>query len=255
MTTALESVEVVGGGEQLSLFDYDTIAKADRDFVRGRTDKIRFLCRRTARDIVDIGRHLIEVRDRLAGKFLHWLQSEFQWGEQTGLRFIRVAERFPDLPPNADLEARALYLLAGPSTPTAASDEAISRATSGERVTLDTARQIRDSHRPKQKRLSLDTPAVDSGLTGRILAGLPESDRREVLDAREIEEEADRLREQAEELQLPDDRTRQLTRVWNNYRKARQAASMMGEEGVALVRHAEEGMRMAEELLPELRQR
>ena len=85
-----------------------------------RTDEIRALMRRTAEDIIAIGRKLSEVKARLGhGQFLAWLEAEFGWHRCTANRFMQVAEAFSavEMSQIATFAPSALYLLAAPSTP------------------------------------------------------------------------------------------------------------------------------------------
>lgn len=53
--------------------------------------------KRTAEDIVEIGRDLKEVKEKLDhGQFLPWIESEFGMSQQTASNFMRVAEQFAD---------------------------------------------------------------------------------------------------------------------------------------------------------------
>jgi len=100
---------------------------------------IRELRRRTARDIIKIGKHLTDARDICGhGNWRPWLQREFGWSESTALNFMRVAElskaqRVTDL----DLPLRSLYLVAAPSTPEAVRREVIGQAEAGEPPSYD----------------------------------------------------------------------------------------------------------------------
>lgn len=134
---------------QIALFDYAGLDTETREFVQTRTADIKGLMRRAAGDIVTIGLHLIAVKARLGhGYYGVWLTSEFDWSEPTALRFMRVAERFKSVN-LTDLEVApsALYLLAAPSTPEAAREEAIGRAEDGEAITYSDAQEIVERHK------------------------------------------------------------------------------------------------------------
>jgi hypothetical protein len=48
-----------------------------------------------ARDFVEIGLRLIEVRIALPrGPWLRWLNQEFQWGQSSANKFMQAAEAF-----------------------------------------------------------------------------------------------------------------------------------------------------------------
>ena len=101
--------------------------------------EIRRLGKRLITDVIEIGRHLTEVRAELRetvghGHFHAWIGQEFGWSDRTTLNFMRVyelslkSETVSDL----NLPMRELYLLAAPSTPEEAVNEIIERAAAGE---------------------------------------------------------------------------------------------------------------------------
>ncbi|RME71828.1 MAG: DUF3102 domain-containing protein [Chloroflexi bacterium] len=138
---------------QLTLFDYNSLDAETRIVVQQRTGEIRDLVRRTAENVVRIGGKLAEVRDRLgnSGRFDAWLQAEFEWSRRTAYNFISVYERFGTRANFAqmDIATSALYLLASPSTPPAAVEEALERAESGERITPAAAKEIIQEHKAR----------------------------------------------------------------------------------------------------------
>ena len=133
-----------------SSFDYSSLDEETLSFVQIRTEEIRRLVKRTSQDIVDIGRYLIEVKDRLKyGKFYSWLDVEFGWGSRTAVRFMRVAERFGSVDNLSELNilSTALYVLSAPSTPVEATAEAIERAKQGEKISDKTAIAIKAKYK------------------------------------------------------------------------------------------------------------
>ena len=131
-------------------FDYSSLDEETLSFVQLRTEKIKQLVKRTSQDMVDIGRYLIEVKDRLGyGNFYPWLDVEFGWGSRTAVRFMRVAERFGQIDNLSDLNilSTALYVLSAPSTPVEATAEAIERAKQGEKISDKTAIAIKAKYK------------------------------------------------------------------------------------------------------------
>ena len=60
------------------------------------------------------------------GKFGEWLQAEFEWSLSAATKFMQVGERFKNVNfTNLSVAPSALYLLAAPSTPEEAREEAI----------------------------------------------------------------------------------------------------------------------------------
>jgi len=132
---------------QLALFDYGTLDLDTRSFVQTKTAEIRILIKQTAQGIIEIGQRLIEVKERLGyGNFDSWVKGEFDWSRSTAYRFISVAESCPTVG-QLDFSPKALYLLAAPSTPESAREEALTLAESGERVTYHKAQELVAKHK------------------------------------------------------------------------------------------------------------
>lgn len=134
--------------QQLVLFDYDALDKNSRTLVKQRTGEIRALMRKAAEDIVNIGLKLIEVKAALPhGAFSPWLEAEFEWTDRTAQRFIQVAEQFGENRQIVGFAPSALYLLAAPSTPESARQEALEQAQAGQPVTHKEAAEIVQKHK------------------------------------------------------------------------------------------------------------
>jgi protein gp37 len=123
----------------------------DLTFLTERAERIRVLGKRVIGDVIEIGRLLIECRERCShGHWLAWLEAEFGWTDRTALNFMRVyelslkSETVSDL----DLPMRSLYLLAAPSTTESARTEVIERANGGERLEHVEVREIIAAHSP-----------------------------------------------------------------------------------------------------------
>jgi phage N-6-adenine-methyltransferase len=128
--------------EQGTFFDYTALDAEARIVVQQRTGEIKTLMRRAAQDIIDIGQKLIEVKAMLGhGRFGPWLEAEFDWSEPTAQRFMRVCGAFQKRQIDG-FAPSALYLLAAPSTPEAAREEALNRAEAGERITHQKAKDL-----------------------------------------------------------------------------------------------------------------
>ncbi len=134
--------------EIITVFDYAQLDTETRIVVQQRAGEIKSLIRRSVSDIVEVGQKLSEVRDKLShnkqGGFKGWLESELKWSYETALNFIRVSDwaannvNFTELA----IAPSAMYLLAGPSVPDEARQEAIDRAKAGETITHKKAKGI-----------------------------------------------------------------------------------------------------------------
>ena len=104
--------------------------------------KLRALKKVTAKNILEIGRTLIEAKAVVGhGHWREWLQREVAWSERSARNFMAVAERFKSATvADLDIDAAALYLLAGSAVPEQVRNEAVARAEAGERITLAIAR-------------------------------------------------------------------------------------------------------------------
>ena len=151
--------------ESLS-FSYDELDNETRFLVGQRTSEIKNLIHRSAQDVFDIGQKLIEVKEKLDhGRFLIWLNTEFNWSKSAAQRFMQVARQFKrgnftDL----NIASSALYLLASSNTSVVARQEALERATQGEIINYSAAKSIIAQHKkigkhslPRQ--ITVDVPA------------------------------------------------------------------------------------------------
>lgn len=134
---------------QPTQFDFAVLDETTAAFVSARTREIRALVKRSAADIIEIGQKLIEVKERLPhGEFGRWVDAEFGWQERMAQNFMRVAETFKSANfADLDIAPSALYLLAAPSTPEAAVEEAVTQASNGTAVTYTAARELVERHK------------------------------------------------------------------------------------------------------------
>ena len=129
-----------------SPFDYDELDQETREFVQQKADEIHGLLKRTAENIVKIGRYLSMVKECLPyGQFLSWLQAEFAMSRWTAQNFMRVAEKFADTWGKfPHVSASVLYELATPST----SDTIVEQVQSGHiPPTLEAVRAAKKAER------------------------------------------------------------------------------------------------------------
>jgi hypothetical protein len=147
-------------------FDYNELDPEDRKYVKDKVGVIRLLARQTAESVLHIGRHLIEVRQRLKGRFLQWVETEFSWKKSNVYDMINAAEAFGMASEIRNkFDASAMYVLAAPKTPPAAREYAIGLARDGEYITHRHAREIIDSLQP--------VPEPNNATARKILKGNP----------------------------------------------------------------------------------
>ena len=131
-------------------FDYSAIEDlAERKFLRDRARSFRGLAQATLGGIVDIGRSLVEAKEKLPhGQFLRWIRMEFAWCERTARSFMDVYRRFKSANvADLKIDVSALYLLAAPSTPEPVRAEVLRRAEAGEKIPHRVARGAIDDYR------------------------------------------------------------------------------------------------------------
>jgi hypothetical protein len=112
-------------------------------------EQVRVAVKLANASLIGVGLALSEAKSRLPyGTFGLWLLEEFQWQERTAQRFIQVAREFQNVSVTdlSYLDRTALYVLAGGKTPESARAEAVERASSGEHVTGNIAREIVARH-------------------------------------------------------------------------------------------------------------
>lgn len=112
---------------------------------------IRTSLESVALSIVAIGNELIEAKELLPhGEFTPWVRQKFDWNERRCQEFMNVARRFKNAN-FADLKISnsALYLLAAPSTPDEAVEQALEEAREGNGIGPARAKEIISEHKPK----------------------------------------------------------------------------------------------------------
>lgn len=131
-----------------SAFDYSNLDADTAQFLNQQASAIKVLVKQSLENIIEVGKRLIEVKDLLAhGEWMDWLDAEFGWSERTALNYMRVSREFKiENISNLQIANSALYLLAQPSTPEEAREEAVLRAQSGERITVSSTKELLDKY-------------------------------------------------------------------------------------------------------------
>src|SRR6478672_434811 len=126
-------------------FDYAALDTETRVVIQQKTGQIKKRLKRTAQDIIETGQDLLDIKERLGhGSFGKWLEAEFGWSHQTANNLMNVARQFEEIPNGLEFAPRALYLLAAPSTSKAAREEAKKLAASGEGISHQKAKEIKE---------------------------------------------------------------------------------------------------------------
>ncbi len=126
------------------------------------TAEIKALVGRTAQHVVRIGEKLQAVKAQLPyGQWEAWLRQEFHWSASSAVKMIQVYERFKSVNiTDVHLDVSTLYVLAAPSTPQEATEEALALAQQGEVVSLGRAKALVNKHRGTQTLASSRAPTL-----------------------------------------------------------------------------------------------
>jgi hypothetical protein len=176
-------------------YDYSRLPPESREVAQIAASNIR---RIKAGAVIEVGRQLVTAKEALPhGEFGLWLQQEFDWTDRTARNCMSVYERFGKSEiiagPDADnIAATAFMLLAAPSVPEAARDEAVSMAKEGRKVSTKAAKAIVARHAPSKPSKPSKTPEppgigqelarLNASLSlARVVAGRDDADRQLVV--------------------------------------------------------------------------
>jgi Protein of unknown function (DUF3102) len=136
---------VNGNGKEVTTIDAVLPIQMTLDL---RAERIRTLLNAAGTCIIEAGLQLIEAKKQCDhGKWLPWLEREFNWKESTAKNLMQIATAFSnrqhvgDLPA-LDIPMRALLALSKPGVPQEVRDEAIEKAEKGEKITIKKAEEM-----------------------------------------------------------------------------------------------------------------
>ncbi len=98
---------------EVALFDYAKLPVSDMNEVRAAAERIRIRMKRTAEDIIEIGRDLLVIQSKVPhGSFLSCIEQEFGMSKSAAYNFMAVCKKFGDkLPKFGSLVPSALQML------------------------------------------------------------------------------------------------------------------------------------------------
>jgi hypothetical protein len=144
----------------------EQVAKTDEEFLREVADQIRARMWRVSRDIIGIGRYLIEARARVgSGKFSAWIETEFKMSRVTAYKMIKVAETFGETDVN-QFTPSVLYALVAPDTTEEVRAEIVGRAESGEKISVADVQALKQEKEQHAYIVEHGTPALVEALDG-----------------------------------------------------------------------------------------
>jgi DNA repair exonuclease SbcCD ATPase subunit len=188
---------------QLSLFDYSALSPDLQVEVKSASERIKLRMKRTAEDIIEIGKDLIAIKEKLPhGQFLPWIDSEFGLTDKTAQNFMNVTERFGGKSEIiSDFKPTLLYLLAAPSTPDEVVEQVIEKVEAGETVTPKEVKELKQKLKATEAALVKAESDVSMLRQTNLLAQQKIEEKSELLTAAEamLQSEAQRLAEQKAE--------------------------------------------------------
>lgn len=118
-------------------FNYDIVAEPVAVEAREAAQRIRLRLRRSAEDIIEIGRDLLTIKASIGhGYFLPWIEAEFGMSQSAAYKFMNVAKVYGDkVVTVTSMDPSALYELAAPKTPLEVREEVEKMIEAGEVVT------------------------------------------------------------------------------------------------------------------------
>jgi DNA repair exonuclease SbcCD ATPase subunit len=141
---------------QQSVFDYGVLPINDAIELKASAERIKLRLKRTAEDIIEIGKELILSKKRCGhGGFEKWIESEFDMTDRSARNFMQVAETFGDKTEIISVfKPTALYALSSPSFPEDVRAEVLQRAEAGEKVDSKEIERLKKLNTTLEKKLN-----------------------------------------------------------------------------------------------------
>ena len=144
-------------------FNYTKLEAKDREAVQGHAREIKSLLKRTAANIIEIGDHLITVKEQLPyGMFRGWMYAEFRWNPTYASRIMQAARRFGELDCLDRFQSTALLYLAQNNINERAISEAVSQARSGEPISGVIAKDLIHRYSPRNGKLQANPNKIEA---------------------------------------------------------------------------------------------
>lgn len=179
------------------------------------TAEINFYKQQTAQNIIEIGRRLIEAKDKLPhGEWLPWLRDRVELTASTAQRFMQIAREFSNTAPVRHLSyTKVLTLL---QLPTEDRDQffAASHLVDGEEKTVaemskrELEKLIKERNEEKQKRTQAESK----------LQELSQSDREKTETIRTLEQKNRKLEARPVEVAVREPDSREVQRMYEQAR-------------------------------------
>jgi hypothetical protein len=134
----------------------------DEQFLEDAAKRINDRLRVTKENVIEIGRELMAVKERLGhGNFQPWIEAECGISQKTAERYMQVAHYFTtdakiDFMTIIDVDMNTLYELAAPSTPEEVRSAVEDRLRTGDEVTAEEVRELKRKAKERAKAAEID---------------------------------------------------------------------------------------------------
>lgn len=211
-------------------FDYGAMPINDMLDLRASAERIKIRLKRTAEDIIEIGKELIIAKEKCGhGHFENWLQAEFEMTIRSAQNFMNVANEFGDKSEIISFfKPTALYALAAPSTSEEVRTEVLQRVENGEKIT------VAEIERLKKEKAELETRVNTFNRANREL-----STEKQMLE-RDLEEVTGQHQREKTQLEESLQSTKSsLDFFQNNYQELQQSFNLLDKSHKALAKNIE----------------
>jgi hypothetical protein len=155
MAESLAKVTTGDHGAASIGFNYESVPEAVRQELQDSAREIRARLVETAAGMMDIGKRLLQAKDRLPhGAWLPWLVAETGMSEQWARNCVNLFLRFspqPDVLEQLDVALPPTALVRLASAPEAACEDVIDRAREGEKLRVVDVEEVIRQHRDRER--------------------------------------------------------------------------------------------------------
>jgi len=104
-----------------------SLSLEDLEEIEQKTLEIKMLVKRSAEDIIQIGKNLKIIKSKLNhGDFRKWIKEQFSWSISSATKFMQVYEKFKGVNfTHLNFAPSAMYIPASPSTSSEALETAL----------------------------------------------------------------------------------------------------------------------------------
>ena len=134
--------------EVLNEGSLQSLSLEDLEEIQQKTLEIKMLVKRSAEDVIQIGKNLKIIKSKLNhGDFRKWIKEQFSWSVSSATKFMQVYEKFKSVNfTHLNFAPSAMYILASPSTYPEALETAIELSNQGQFISFGLAKQLKYQH-------------------------------------------------------------------------------------------------------------